>query len=32
VHVHSMVAIGRPAKERTVPDRFEDEWVHRERW
>jgi nitroreductase len=32
VSVHSMIALGRPAKERTVPDRFEDEWVHRDRW
>jgi nitroreductase len=32
VHVHSMIALGRPARERTVPDRFEVEWVHRDRW
>jgi nitroreductase len=32
LHVHSMIAIGRPAKERTAQDRFEAEWVHRDRW
>jgi nitroreductase len=32
MHVHSMIAIGRPAKERTAQDRFESEWIHSERW
>lgn len=32
VAVHSMIAIGRPAKEKPAVDRFEEEWVHRERW
>ena len=32
VAVHSMIAIGRPAKEMSAVDRFEGEWVRRERW
>lgn len=32
VRVHSMVAIGHPAREKPDVDRYEPEWVHRERW
>ncbi|MDO8963969.1 MAG: nitroreductase family protein [Coriobacteriia bacterium] len=32
ITVHSMIAIGRPAKEKEAVDRFEADWVHRDRW
>jgi nitroreductase len=32
VAVHSMIALGHAANEKPAVDRFEDEWVHRERW
>jgi nitroreductase len=32
VAIHSMIAVGRPAEPKPPVDRFEADWVHRERW